>query len=74
MALARYKGRVGEDIVEEGHIGLDAADADLAHTTLGLAHRSLKGAVKSGDPVSYTHLDVYKRQGICRLVRRRMGR
>lgn len=49
MALARYKGRVGEDIVEEGHIGLDAADADLAHTTLGLAHRSLKGAVKGGD-------------------------
>ena len=37
------------DIVEEGHIGLDTADADLAHTTLGLAHRSLKGAVKGGD-------------------------
>src|SRR5699024_2663292 len=49
VALARLEGGVGQNVGDEGNIGLDAPDVLLADGPHGLAADTLKGVVPGGD-------------------------
>ena len=66
---------LGDDIcrdglLDEGSVGDDARQgalelADVAVDAIGDEHQDIVRHVDMVEPVSYTHLDVYKRQSLC---------
>ena len=49
IALASLEDRIGQDVADEGDVGLDAADSGLTQGTQCLAASALKGVVQGGD-------------------------
>ena len=65
--LALHAGQEEEEVsiqrILDRHAGLDRLNAGHCHTSRGDAHAYLVAvSPRSAAPVSYTHLDVYKRQ------------